>query len=42
MQRQREFLQNAPRIVQAALNNDSGGVGSGDWGLGIGDWDWGR
>ena len=28
MQRQEEFLQNAPRIVQAALNNDSGGVGS--------------
>lgn len=28
MQRQREFLHNAPRIVQAALNHDSGRVGS--------------
>ncbi len=28
MQRQREFLQNAPRIVQAALNHDSGKMGS--------------
>lgn len=28
MQRQEEFLQNAPPLVQAALNNDSGGVGS--------------
>lgn len=27
MQRQREFIQIAPRIVQAALNNDSGGLG---------------
>ncbi len=33
MQRHGEFLQNAPSVVQAALNHDSGELGTGDWGL---------